>query len=152
MILHSLLPLKQIIIPLTGRDKTAVIRELVLTWADSRIAEEIIRDVLVREQKMTTGIGLSVAIPHTYSERVNEFHLSVGIAKDEIDFQSIDYKPVKLIFLDVVPYTHLNLHREYLQHLSMLLYKEDQRDLLIHSLNSADFLESLKIIEEGMTT
>jgi len=150
MRLCELLSPSRIIIPLQGRDKPSIMRELISSWADPEMVTVLTAEVLKREQKMTTGIGLSVAIPHAYSDLIDCLKLAVGIVPGGIDFQSIDYKPVHLVFLDIVPQAHLNQHREYLQYLSGILYREDRRELLSHAINAADFLESLAMIEEGI--
>lgn len=67
------------------------------------ISEEgYVRDVLEREKHCTTGIGSGVAIPHSKSDDVKETSIAIGRLSSRIDWQSLDDKPVELVFLIAV--------------------------------------------------
>ena len=57
------------------------------------------KDVLGREEVSTTGIGNGIAIPHGKSANVSETSVAVAKLKNEIEWQSVDDKPVKFIVL-----------------------------------------------------
>lgn len=57
------------------------------------------KDVLGREEVSTTGIGNGIAIPHGKSANVSETSVAVAKLKNEVEWQSVDDKPVKFIVL-----------------------------------------------------
>jgi len=76
--------------------------------------------LLERETVMSTGIGGGVAIPHTTSSEIDEAAISIAGVKGGIDFDSIDGKPVFLIFLFVCSDKLPNLHLRVLARLARL--------------------------------
>ena len=71
-----------------------------------------------REQLVSTGIGMSVAIPHAKMKNFSDFFIVMGIQKKKgLDWNALDKVPVRLIFLIGGPE---NRQPEYLQILSML--------------------------------
>jgi len=69
--------------------------------------------LLEREALSSTGIGGGVAIPHASGENIDDMIVTVGQIPEGIDYQSIDEKPVYLVFMIVgserVPRVHLQL-------------------------------------------
>ena len=57
------------------------------------------KDVFGREEVSTTGIGNGIAIPHGKSANVSETSVAVAKLKNEVEWQSVDDKPVKFIVL-----------------------------------------------------
>lgn len=55
--------------------------------------------ILAREQLTSTGIGLSVAIPHVKIPSVTDYVIAVGRCASGVDFDSLDGVPVKLVFM-----------------------------------------------------
>ncbi len=64
--------------------------------------EEFIKDIYVRESEGITGIGEGIAIPHGKSDSVTKIGIAVGKCEHEITWNSLDDKPVKIIFLFAV--------------------------------------------------
>lgn len=74
--------------------------------------------IIHRENVVSTGIGMGIAIPHAKCEECDDFFIMVGIhSKAGIDWDAIDGLNVKLIFLIGGP---MRMHREYLSLLSKL--------------------------------
>jgi mannitol/fructose-specific phosphotransferase system IIA component (Ntr-type) len=86
--------------------------------------------LLERERVMSTGIGGGVAIPHAQSSGVGELAVAfVRVARD-LSFDSLDGKPVRLVFLIIGPEERGGFIR-ILARISRLLYTGDlQRALL----------------------
>lgn len=56
--------------------------------------------ILHREQLVSTGIGMGVAVPHAKLSSLSEFFIAIGIqTKKGIDWNALDKAPVRLIFL-----------------------------------------------------
>jgi PTS system nitrogen regulatory IIA component len=78
--------------------------------------QELAREVLKREELMSTAIGRGIAIPHVRLSSVTDLVVSVGISPAGIlDFQTLDDEPVRLVFMIAAAY---NQHAYYLQTLS----------------------------------
>ncbi len=93
--------------------------------------ESVFEELINREEIASTGIGKGVAIPHprrSLDLKLNAPFISVFFLKNKIDFNSIDGKPVFVLFLMFSPTTqaHLNL----LSRLSFLLRDKDFLDRL----------------------
>jgi len=64
--------------------------------------EEFVKDIYERENEGITGIGEHIAIPHGKSESVRNIGIAVGKLDHMIEWESLDNKPVDLIFLFAV--------------------------------------------------
>jgi len=64
--------------------------------------EEFVKDIYERENEGITGIGEHIAIPHGKSESVRNIGIAVGKLDNMIEWESLDNKPVDLIFLFAV--------------------------------------------------
>ncbi|HPW45262.1 MAG TPA: PTS sugar transporter subunit IIA [bacterium] len=66
--------------------------------------ESVLKDILIREQESSTGIGKGIAIPHaTVSEGLDSTVMAVATLKEPIDFNSVDRKKVSLIVMILSP-------------------------------------------------
>ena len=71
-----------------------------------------------REELVSTGIGMGVAVPHAKLKGFKDFFIAVGIQQNKgIEWNAIDKAPVRLIFLIGGPD---NRQTEYLKILSQL--------------------------------
>ncbi len=83
--------------------------------------------ILERENLVSTGIGIGVAIPHAKMPGTSKFFIAIGIQKGEgIDWNALDGSVVRLIFMIGGPD---NKQTEYLKILSQLTLaiKDEQR-------------------------
>jgi fructose-specific phosphotransferase system IIA component len=114
-------------VPLESTSKEAAIKELVALLAKNRLVqdEQSVNDaVFAREKTRSTGIGSGIAIPHGKSKAVKELVMALGIARDPIDFESIDNKPVSIIILLVSPLDQTGPHIQALARISRLMLHE----------------------------
>ena len=51
--------------------------------------------ILDREQIVSTGIGMGVAIPHAKLPSYNNFFIAIGILQNGIDWNALDGAPVR---------------------------------------------------------
>ncbi|MFC1551120.1 PTS sugar transporter subunit IIA [Candidatus Latescibacterota bacterium] len=57
------------------------------------------RAIRYRENIMSTGVGLGIAIPHAKISSVTDFVIALGRSTAGIEYESLDGKPVHLIIL-----------------------------------------------------
>lgn len=113
-----------VVVPLEASDKQQAIFKLVdCLAAHSGIAhpEELKQSVWQREQTRTTGIGHGVAIPHGRTGGVSQLCMAVGRLAEPIAFDSVDHKPVELIFLLASPVAQTGPHIQTLAAISRML-------------------------------
>ena len=101
--------------------------------------------VFNREQEGTTGIGEEIAIPHGKGNCVSKPGVSAMVIPDGVNFDSLDEKDVKLLFLIAAPDTKDNVHLNVLSKLSSLLMNENFRNKLLNAKSKEEFL---KIIDD----
>lgn len=116
-----------------------------------RDEESYRRQVYLREEECTTGIGEGIAIPHGKCDAVLRPGLAAMVIKDGVDFDSLDEKPVHLIFLIAAPDTKENIHLEVLSRLSVLLMKEGFAEKLKNASTAEEFLQIVEDADEEKT-
>ena len=98
------------------------------------------KQVYLREEEGTTGIGEGMAIPHGKCDAVDRPGLAAMVIKDGVDFDSIDGDPVTLLFLIAAPNTEDNVHLDVLSKLSVLMMDEDFSESLRNAKTVDEFL------------
>jgi mannitol/fructose-specific phosphotransferase system IIA component (Ntr-type) len=143
--LTELLKAERIRIPLRGRTKDELLRELVDAVAGDNGAdrEEMLRAVREREAVLSTGIGHGVAIPHGKSAAISELRLAAGRAVEPVKFDALDGKPVSLLFLLIGPETAAGAHIKVLSRISRLVRQDTVRERLITAESPDEFLRAL---------
>ena len=128
--------------PVEGRDKEAVITELIdlLDAGGALMDRNVALDaVLTRERIQSTGTGAGIAIPHGKCTAVKEVVMAIGIAREPIEFESVDGRPVTIIFLLVSPVDQTGPHIQALAAISRLMLNEQFR----HKLERAESVEDV---------
>ena len=105
--------------------------------------------VMKREGEGTTGIGEGIAIPHGKSDSVSRPGLSAMVVPDGVEFNSLDGKPVKLLFLIAAPNTKDNIHLDVLSRLSTLLMDTEFRAALLDAKTPKEFLTCIDRAENA---
>jgi mannitol/fructose-specific phosphotransferase system IIA component (Ntr-type) len=72
--------------------------------------EEMLGAFKLREESVSTGIGSGVAIPHAFSDELEQVIAVFGRSEKGIDFEALDNAPVHFIILFVVPRKDYHLH------------------------------------------
>lgn len=99
--------------------------------------------ILERENIVSTGIGMGVAIPHAKLPFYNQFFISIAILQKGVDWNALDGAFVRLIFLIGGPD---DKQTEYLKILSLLtgiLRDEELRKKLQMAKNQDEVLQLL---------
>lgn len=111
----------------TKRDALVELANNLSTAPQVKYSDELVAEILKREELMSTAIGRGIAIPHVRLSSVTDLVMSVGICKkDIIDYQSIDEIPVRILIMIAAAY---NQHTYYLQTLSFFSSKLKEKTL-----------------------
>ena len=127
--------------------------ELMTTNGNITDKEKYKKVVLKREEEGTTGIGDGIAIPHGKTDAVTKPGLSAIIVPNGVEFNALDGKPAKILFLIAAPDTKDNVHLDVLSRLSTLLMDTEFRKALLNAKTPEEFLmcidraESVKLSE-----
>jgi PTS system nitrogen regulatory IIA component len=101
--------------------------------------------ILHREQLVSTGIGMGVALPHAKLSQLDDFFIAIGIQRKKgIEWNALDKAPVRLIFLIGGPDDRQS---EYLQILSRLTTAIKDMDLRKEMLQSESVEKVLALFD-----
>jgi len=123
---------------LEASTRDEALRELVDALGESKEIEDcdkFFEAILKREQIVSTGIGMGVAIPHAKLEEFDHFFLAVGVqkGKDGIEWESLDGAPVRLIFMIGGPVDKQTEYLKILSHLTAAIKDEERRSSLLNA-------------------
>jgi fructose-specific phosphotransferase system IIA component len=124
MRLTDILKPQNILVPLQASGKKEAISELVKLLAKNQEIQDanaVLEAVLERETTRTTGIGNGLAIPHGKCAGTTQLVMAIGKLATPIDFQSIDGRPVSLIWLLTSPPDKTGPHIHALARISRLM-------------------------------
>lgn len=149
MRITELLDLRSISLDAVPASKQEALDMAVALMAKSgkiRDEEAYRREVYLREEESTTGVGGGIAIPHGKCDAVIRPGLAAMVIPNGVDFDSLDGEPVHLIFLIAAPNTKDNVHLDVLSKLSVLLMDEQFSEKLRRSKTAEEFL---RIVDEA---
>jgi nitrogen PTS system EIIA component len=123
MELTNLLDGECIVANLRATSKKQALQELARRAADVTGLEErkIFSVLMDRERLGTTGVGSGIAIPHGKLAELDRLHGIFARLEKPVDFQSIDDRPVDLIFVLLAPEGAGADHLKALSRVSRLL-------------------------------
>jgi fructose PTS system EIIBC or EIIC component len=136
------------------QDKRELIRRMVDQLTQAGVvadAEGVTNALLDRERVMSTGIGGGVAIPHAQSASVQGLAVSLARPQKGIDFESLDEKPVQLVFMIVGPEERGGFIR-ILARISRLLYAGDLQARLLVARTADEVIQIVSEEEERLRT
>lgn len=104
---------------------------------------DILTSLKAREDQVSTGIGAGVAIPHTFSDDLEDVIAIFGRSKEGIDFQALDHGLVHLIVLFIVPRKDYPLHLRTLAAIAKMFTNSEVRRQLSAAASEEDVLAIL---------
>ena len=105
MEIKNFLAPSQVMIDVRASDKLGLLQELARRAAPALgLAADVVTSALLKRERLgSTGTGSGVAVPHARLAGVDKpFGMLVRLAK-AIDFDSIDGRPVDIVFLLLLP-------------------------------------------------
>lgn len=132
---------------LEGNSKEEIIDAMIdLVASSPKVQDKTkVRDaILEREKIMSTGVGNGFAIPHGKTDAVTDIVAAFAITAEPIDYQSLDEKPVRLVFLLVGKDSMVGPHIKLLSRISRLMNKEEFRKRLLETKTSKEVIDMFK--------
>jgi PTS system fructose-specific IIC component len=141
-----------VITELKSKKKEDVIKEMAGRFLEVGVVKDgnkFIEALREREKIETTAIGSGVAIPHARSDTVEGLAVVFAKSEEGVDFESVDGKPVQLIFMIACS---PDINREYLQTLARIArlcknYK--MKDSLIKAKDKKEIMTLIKGFDAG---
>ena len=132
-------------------DKKSCLNEMVEHLHEEGVVkdpERFFKAILEREKLMSTGIGRGVAIPHARSDAVQELKIAAYLLDNELDFDSIDGQPVKIIFMIAVPEDMKEAYMKVLSAISNFFRKDENRSRIIKVVSLEEFWVILQELDD----
>jgi fructose-specific phosphotransferase system IIA component len=151
MRLTEILKPENIKVPLEAATKSAAIAELVhLLAINGQVTDEkkVLDSVMEREATRTTGIGNGLAIPHGKCTGTTDLVMAIGKPAMPIDFQSIDGRPVSVIWMLTSPPDKTGPHIHALARISRLM-TIDKFQAALRAAKTADEIYQAIVAQEA---
>jgi fructose-specific phosphotransferase system IIA component len=129
---------------LPGKTKTEVIDAMVDIAASQKkiLDKEKMREAIFeRERIMSTGVGGGFAIPHGKTDAVSDIVGAFAVTAEPIDYQSLDERPVRILFLLVGRDNMVGPHIKLLSRISRLMNKPEFRERLLKATSPGEILD-----------
>ncbi|MBK5200347.1 MAG: PTS sugar transporter subunit IIA [Spirochaetaceae bacterium] len=123
-------------IDLKGNNKSEIINELLDLLVENgklKDKELAFKDIMYREQQMSTGIQQGIAIPHSKTKSVDNLVACIGVKKEGVDFSSLDGVPSNIFILTLSPSDHIGPHVQFLAEISRIIKTEESRIKILNA-------------------
>ncbi|MEM1331001.1 MAG: PTS sugar transporter subunit IIA [Planctomycetota bacterium] len=132
-----------VVAELSATERDDVVAELVDALiasgaAAASVRDELIRAVLERESKGSTGFGRGVAVPHVKHRSAQSIAAAVGLSAAGVDFDALDKQPVYSVFLLLSPEDKPEEHLQAMEVIFKNLSKDNFRRFLRQAQNAGD--------------
>lgn len=120
---------------LKGATRDEVITEMVDALVEAKAVRPALRDTLVklildREKKGSTGFGKGVAVPHVKHKDIEKMVAAIAISQSGVDFRALDKEPVYSIVLLLSPADRPEQHLQAMENIFSHLQKDTFRRFL----------------------
>jgi len=143
--LHKLVSVERVAF-LTAKTKSDALDEMVdLVASADEVTdpERFAQAIEEREGKMSTGIGLGIAVPHAKIASVNGIVLAVGVSREGIEFDAFDDEPVHIIVMIAAPEGAQEGYIQVLATVAAILKKEPTRQAIVRAESPQEVREIL---------
>lgn len=147
--IHTLLTDDVVRVGLEAANKEELIRRTVHLLEGQegvRSLDDVERAVFEREERMSTGVGKGLALPHAKSDAVERTMAAFATTAQPVDYDAMDGAPVGIVFLLVGPEQSKSQHIKLLSRISRLMNREPLRARLLEA-GSPD--EIIEVFREG---
>ena len=114
--------------------------------AEAGMRDELVRMVLEREKRGSTGFGRGVAVPHVKHPKATGISAGIGLSPGGVDFSALDKQPVYSVFLLVSPAESPEEHLQAME----IIFKHLSQDTFRRFLRQASTVEEVvSLLEEA---
>lgn len=139
MQIHDLITAKRIIPGMHVSSKKRLLEKIsTLLHEDEADLDQntAFQSLIERERMGSTGIGNGVALPHGRLKGLNKAIGAFVTLAEDMDYDTIDGKPINMVFALLVPDNASEEHLQILSQLAALFSDKDLRDRLLSARSS----------------
>lgn len=134
---------------LKAAQRDEVITELVDALVSSgaapeKLRDELVKSVLERERRGSTGFGRGVAVPHVKHRSVKSMSAAIGLSDRGVDFNALDKQPVYSVFLLLSPEDRPEEHLQAME----VIFKNLSKDTFRRFLRQASSVDEVRTLLE----
>jgi mannitol/fructose-specific phosphotransferase system IIA component (Ntr-type) len=149
MRMMQLVPEGAIIPRLSSASRDEVIAELIDALIASgattaKLRDDLIRAVMERERRGSTGFGRGVAVPHVKHKSVKHMSAAIGLSERGVDFNALDKQPVYSVFLLLSPEDRPEEHLQAME----VIFKNLSKDTFRRFLRQAQSVDEVRTLLE----
>jgi mannitol/fructose-specific phosphotransferase system IIA component (Ntr-type) len=112
--------------------------------ASPGLRDELVKAVLERERRGSTGFGRGVAVPHVKHKSVKTMSAAVGLSDKGVEFNALDKQPVYSVFLLLSPEDRPEEHL----HAMEVVFKNLSKDTFRRFLRQAGTTDEVRTLLE----
>ena len=127
----------------TKEDILAEMVELLTASGHIRDREAVLKAILEREKRMSTGMQNGIAIPHGKTDSVDCLVAALGIKRGGVDFGALDGQPSTIFVMTVSPDSRTGPHIQFLAEISRPLNDAAVRARLLAAASREEVLHLL---------
>lgn len=137
---------EQLFLPdLKATAKEELLKEIVDQFVSVKYLKhsDIVLEMLTKREVLgSTGIGKGIAIPHGRTTSASDIMIAFGKSKKGIEYDSIDGKPVQLVFMIIAPpQDENNMYLPILGKMVEILSKAKNRNKLLEAESFDEFID-----------
>ena len=124
---------------------TELIDALVVSGAATpKLRDELIKSVMERERRGSTGFGRGVAVPHVKHKSVKAMTAAIGLSDKGVEFNALDKQPVYSVFLLLSPEDRPEEHLQAME----VIFKNLSKDTFRRFLRQAGTIDEIRTLLE----
>ncbi|MCC5830104.1 MAG: PTS sugar transporter subunit IIA [Phycisphaeraceae bacterium] len=129
-------------------DRDGVIAELVDKLVESgscpkNLRDDVVKAIIDREWKGSTGFGKGVAVPHVKHPKVKKMAAAIGVSQKGVDFNALDKAPVYSVVLLLSPESAPDEHLQAMETIFSHLQKDTFRRFLRQATTTEEVVDLL---------
>mgnify|MGYP006424504333 CR=1 FL=1 len=106
--------------------------------------EEVREAVFAREEKMSTGVGKGLGLPHAKTPAASGTVAAFATTNGPVDFGAVDDVPVRVLLLLVGPEEHKSQHVKILGRISRLVSRASLRERLLEAEAAETVIQTIR--------
>ncbi|MEZ5974097.1 MAG: PTS sugar transporter subunit IIA [Planctomycetota bacterium] len=121
---------------------------------DPAFQDPLVKTMLARENRASTGVGMGVAISHVPLEGLDSAHGSISLHQEGLEWSAVDGGPVHIVFTVVRPEFSTPLydpedHIEMMRWIASMASDGDFRAFALQAAKRSDLIELLREMQPG---
>ena len=153
MKIEDILPIEAIKIGLIVKDKNELLSkmvELASTTGKVKDLDEVLKQVIERENLATTSLGNGLAFSHTKSFSIESLCASFTVLKTPLNYDLCIEKPVQVVFMLLANENEIGKQLRYLSFFSKTLSNKDTIQKILQFTNEKEVLDLLTEIIKNL--